>query len=208
MSEEMQDVQQEEVIDYKAMYEETLKRLDAVDAKKKELLTEAQKAKKARDEATMQAQREAEERQKRDGEFEKLWQTADAQKKELEQRLNDFKNQVRTEKLTTASMRVANEIANDAANAELLHHFVNQKIAGLADENGVVSDDILKAVKQEFMTDKKYAALIAGRPSSGGSAPGSVHSTKSEDTVDRATFMKWSPAKQMSYVKSGKTLTD
>lgn len=206
MSEE-NEVVQEEPIDYKAMYEQQKEELEKVLHNKNELLAEKKKTQKERDEAKIAAQRAQEEQAKKDGEFEKLWQTEAEQRKTLENKLAEITNNIRQEKINMKALQLSNELANKAENAELLSHFVQQKLSGLADENGIISQDLFESVKKEFSNDKKFAALVAGNQSNGGGAPGGVNSVKATG-VSRADFMKWDSAKQMQYIKSGNTLTD
>jgi cytochrome c553 len=159
--------------DYKALYEKTLQDLEKVAAKKEQLYKETKAAKAAREEAAAEAHRIAEETAKKNGEFEKLWKSASQEKEELLQQLKAIRNGNRQEKLSLASMKIATELA-DGDNAELLSEFVKRNLENIADDDGSLSEDILKAVASEFKNNAKFKSLLRGSKASGGGAPGNM----------------------------------
>jgi len=158
MNEENVVEQQIDEVDYKSMYEKAQADLQAVVKKKDELLNETKQAKKAREEANAAAQKAELDKAAKDGEFEKLWQTAEQHRKELEQRLSDMKNANRKEKIETQALRVAGELA-DGDNIELLSDFIARNLDKVAEEDGTLGADVLKAIKDEFANNVKFKSL-------------------------------------------------
>lgn len=205
------DEQVEDTQDYKALYEKTLQDLEKVAAKKEQLYKETKAAKAAREEAAAEAQRVMEETAKKNGEFEKLWKTASQEKEELMQQLKAIKNGSRQEKLNLASMKIATELA-DGDNAELLSEFVKRNLENIADDDGSLSEDVMKAIAAEFKNNAKFKSLLRSSKASGGGAPGNMKGTSEKTSLTRAEFDKLSPQKQYEFigkVRSGSAeLTD
>ena len=176
---------QEEVIDYKAMYESANKQ-DQVAAHAK---AEQEKAMK-------------------DGEFEKLWQSAEQNRKNLEQQLNDERTSRKSENIGTHAMRLAVELADgDAQSAKLLSHFLKERLTYMAGETGTIDEKILSAVKQEFKNNNDYAPLLIGSKAKGGGALGSSSGAAKSQSVTRSEFQEMDPVSQRNFLKSG-TVTD
>lgn len=167
--------QEQTEIDYKAMYEKAQTDLQAVVKKKDELLNETKQAKKAREEAAQAAQKAELDKAAKDGEFEKLWQTSEKNKQELEKRLNDMKNANRKEKIETQALRLAGELA-EGDNIELLSDFIARNLDKVAEEDGTLGVDVLTAIRDEFANNAKYKSLLRGSKAAGGGAVGNVSS--------------------------------
>lgn len=168
-------VEQKELeIDYKAFYEankENVEKLPGLIKKNQELLGETKQAKADRLAAATEAQRIADEKAIKDGEYEKLWKTAKEEKEALAKTIQDLKSNNRKEKIQIAALKVSNELA-EGANVELLSDFVMRNLDALADENGSLSEDVLVDVKKQFEANTKYQSLMKQSKASGGSAPG------------------------------------
>lgn len=204
-------VEKEDTIDYKALYEKAQKDIEKIAAKKDELLNETKKAKQEREAAELNARKAAEEKAQKDGEFEKLWQTAKKEKDELSQRLQEIQNSNRREKIQISAMRVATELA-DGDNAELLSEFVQRNLDKMADEAGGLSPDVLEAVKNEFKNSGKYKALLRGSKAVGGGATGNTRSAPDVKTITRSEFAAMNATQQSQFaakVRAGTaTITD
>lgn len=174
-------------VDYKAMYEKIAADFEKVAAKKEELYKETKKAKAEREHAEIEAKRILEETAKKNGEFEKLWQTASKEKEELLNQLKAVKHANRQEKLQVVSMKIANELA-DGDNAELLSEFVVRSLDNMADESGLLSNDVMKAVVDDFKNNAKFKSLLRASKASGGSAPGISKSVVEKTTITRNEF--------------------
>jgi len=186
-------------VDYKAMYEKIASDFEKVVAKKEELYKETKKAKAEREQAEIEAQRISEETAKKNGEFEKLWQTASKEKEELLNQLKAVKHSNRQEKLQIASMRIANELA-DGDNAELLSEFVVRSLDNMADEHGLLSGDVTKAIIEDFKSNVKFKSLLRASKASGGSAPGITRGVSEKVSLTRAEFDQMSPVKRAEFI--------
>ncbi len=207
-AEEIEDIVAE--VDYKALYEKASEDLQKVVAKKDELLSETKKAKKDREDQLAASKRVETEKAQKDGEFEKLWQSAEEQRKVLEQELQNERNSYKQEKIQTHAMRMAVELADgDAQSAKLLSHFLQDKLSKIASETGSLDDSILAAVKQEFKNNKDFAPLLSGSKAKGGGALGSGNSVAKANSVDRAAFNAMGPVEQRNFIsKQHGTVTD
>lgn len=197
----------EVVVDYKAMYEKAQLDLEKIAAKKDELLKETKKAKAEREEANNAAQRAAEEKATKDGEFEKLWQTTKKEKEELLSKLQEISNSNRREKIQIAAMKVATELA-DGDNAELLSDFVMRNLDKMADDTGAVGADVLEAVKNDFKGNQKFKSLLRSSKAAGGGAPGNLSSAQASKTMNRSDFNNLDHASRGKFLSGGGKLTD
>lgn len=202
-------VEKEEVqeLDYKALYEETQKKLDTVAQHKDKLYAETKKAKADRETAENEAKRIADETAKKNGEFEKLWKQTSQERDELSNRIEQLSKGYRQEKLDVTAMRVATELA-DGDNAELLSNFIKTSLDSLADDTGSLKDDVIKSVTSEFKNNPKYKALLRTSKAIGGGAPGSASGASEAKVISRDQFDKYDAGKKMAFVKSGGRLTD
>lgn len=210
---ESNEVQGEEVVavdtnDYKALYEKAQKDIEKIAAKKDELLNETKKAKQDRETAELAHRKATEEKAQKDGEFEKLWQTAKKEKDELNQRLLDIQNSNRREKIQISAMRVATELA-DGDNADLLSEFVQRNLDKMADEAGGLSPDVLDAVKNEFKNNVKYKSLLRSSKATGGGAPGNAKTiSDAGQTLSRTEFNGLDQMARSKFLAKGGKLTD
>lgn len=221
MSEEMKDNINEEIaqeeqkqeVDYKSLYEQTKNDLDAIIAKKDELLGETKRAKAARQEVLQKMQeleaQKAENMQK-NGEFKELWQSEQNRAKELEQQLNAFKQNIRQEKVTNNAMKIANELANGRAeNADLLSVFVGQSLNEYADEMGNIDESVVESVIKQFKQDKRYAPLLGGSRATGGGAVGGKPGNPQRSEISRREFDALNAEQKMEFMrKGGKTFDE
>lgn len=206
-AEQNEDVTNNEEIDYKALYEETQKKLETVAQHKDKLYAETKKAKADREAAETEAKRISEETAKKNGEFEKLWKQTTQERDELLQNMQQLKTGYRQEKIGVTAMRIANELA-DGDNAELLSSFIKNTLESIADETGSLKDDVIKSVMNEYKQNQKYKALLRGSKALGGGAPGSTSGASEAKMITREAFDRYSPDKKMEYVKSGGRITD
>jgi len=154
-------------------YDELQKRLDSVLAKHNQLMDETKNAKREKARIEQEQAEKEKELAAKNGEFEKLWKTAAQEKEALLQQLKDIKNGSRQEKLSLASMKIATELA-DGDNADLLSEFVKKNLEKLADDDGSLGEDVVKAVASEFKNNPKFKALLRSSKASGGGAPGNT----------------------------------
>ncbi len=195
-------VQEEQAVDYKALYEETQKKLNTVAAHKDKLYQETKAAKAEREAAKAEALRIEQEKALKDGEFEKLWQTAKQEKEHLMNELNEIRNANKSEKINVAALKIASELA-DGDNVELLSEFVKRQVSSLADEHGNVAPDVMEAVANEFKQNQKFKALLRGSKAAGGGAPGGSRSAQEVKTISRSEFDSMSHSARAKFIQSG-----
>lgn len=216
----MSDVveQQEELqeIDYKAFYESNVNKVkdfDSVVAKKDELLKETKQAKekeRKQTEVAELARKEQKELAEKNGEFEKIAKYEREEKEKALSELMATRKENRDEKIHNAAMKVAIDLAKgDAKKAELLREFLAKSISNVADEFGRVDADTLQSVHKQFEVDERYAPLLGGNLSVGGSAPGNMRSAPQKDKViTRADFETLSQYERGQFFSKGGKLTD
>jgi predicted RNase H-like nuclease (RuvC/YqgF family) len=189
-------------VDYKALADSLKAELDKTKKHNEELFSETKAAKKAREQEVAEKQRIEKERAQKDGEFEKLWQSAEEQRKTLEQELQKERNQYKQEKIQSHAMKIAVELADgDALSAKLLSKFLTESISKMADEKGTLDENVLVAVKKEFQNNTDYAPLLSGSKATGGGALGSGNGVaKQNHTIDRSSFNNMNPAQQKDFI--------
>lgn len=150
----------------------------AMQTKLDELLTETKKAKTARREAEELAAREAEDKARKDGDFEQLLKSSEEKRLESESKLNEFQTNIDKEKLKSAAYKLGAEVA-DGENAELMAVFFEERLkpvdgdVKVTDKDGNLTVSTLADLKKEFESMPRYASLLRGNQSSGGGANGS-----------------------------------
>lgn len=189
----------EQEIDYKAEFEKLRSDFDAVLAKNNELLGETKKAK----EAKRQLEAEDRERARKNGDFERLLESAEAEKNKALEELNAYKQEAVKSKINSQALKITNELKAIPESAELLAHFVSKELESIADEKGLVSETAVNALKHQFMNDDKYKPLLLGNQSNGGGATGAKGSANKTNEMNRADFEKLPSAKKMDFMKSG-----
>lgn len=192
--------------DYKAQFE-------SVKAKADQLLDETKKAKhKAREEAELAAQA-VKDRAQKNGDFEQLLKSSEAERQALSEQLQKMQQSVSQKEINNQAMKIAAELA-DGSNAELLSEFVVKRLKytddgiKVTDADGNLTVSNLDALKSEFQNSDKFKSLLRGSQASGGSAAGDGGSASGSTVMARAQFDQLSPSQQMDFVKSGGKLKD
>lgn len=189
----------------------------AVKSKSDELLNEAKQAKLKAREAAEAREAARLEKAKKEGDFEQLLKSSENERNSLMEQLNSLKSNISQEKIKTYSMQLATELA-DGANAELLSEFVAKRIKytdegiKVLDNTGNLTVSSLEDLKNEFLSNEKFKALLRGTKSSGGGAPGSNASSASNNSkvkvIDRTTFDAMSHFDRASFFKDGGKVVD
>lgn len=138
--------------------------------------TVAQRAK----EAEQRAKEEAEQRARKEQDYQSLFESSEAKRKELEDSYNSLNSSIRNEKRTGEALKLAAKMA-DGANAELLAEFIQRRLD--FDEEGkliVTSEDgkptvsTLSDLQKELTASGRFDSLLSGTKSSGGAAKPNV----------------------------------
>lgn len=197
--------------------QETIKNLEgqveSMRNKMQELLSEAKTAKqKAREEAEAK-ERAKLERARKEGDFEKLLKSSEAEREKLAKTLADLQNGIKQEKINNHSMKIAAELA-DGSNAEILSEFISRRLQmtedGLKvlDQSGNLTVSSIDDLKNEFQNDAKFKALVRGTKASGGGSQGSGDSVAPSKTITREAFDAMNANKRMDFIKQGGKVTD
>jgi hypothetical protein len=183
-------------------------------SKMDELLGEAKSAKEERKAAEEAARKAEEEAAIKSGDFEKMHQASEEQRRALQADLDGLRTSIAKEKQTSTALKIANEIA-EGVNADLLSSFIaprlqyNGESIKILDENGQETALNTGDLASEFKNNARFAALIKGNQSTGGSAPGGdTGGGAANKTLNRSEFDSMEPAKQMAFIKSGGTTVD
>jgi len=148
-----------------------------VKSKNEELLTEAKQAKEAKRKAEAEAAAQAEAKAKADGDHEQLYKSSEAARLALQADHEKLKADIADGKRKVAADKIAHQLA-DGTNAELLAEFILKRVGysedqiKVLDQTGALTVSSLDDLENEFRNDARYAALLKGNQSSGGSATG------------------------------------
>lgn len=197
---------EEEIIDYKAKYEEAQKSIEALAAKKDQLYNETKKAKEERArqaEVAEHAKQQQLEAALKNGEFEKLAKHEQQEKEKYLKELTDVKRERRDDKINIAAHKVAVELAKgDANKAELLSDFLARSIGKVADEFGNVDSDVLASVRSQFESEERYKPLLGNSKAVGGSAPGQARSAgDGTKQLSYSDYDRLSPSQKLDFSK-------
>ncbi len=198
-AEQIDDVKQEEVKDYKAEYEKLKSDFDIILAKKEQLQKETRAAKADRENAKKEAERIKEEKALKDGEFENLWKTEKQQREDLAKQLQDVRNSNLREKLNLQAIKIAKNLTDDSDSADILAEFIGKNLDKVADDQGLVGDDVIKGIEKDYENNPKFKKLLNGSKARGGAAQGNT-STKAEQGVKQITmadYNKLDPMKRL-----------
>lgn len=207
MTDENQEVEQEEINptdDLVSQIEQMKADMERVLAKNSELLGEKKKV-----QATNKALKADDEaRAKKNGDFERLLESAEAERSKAFEELNVYKQEALKSNIDAKALRITNELQAVPESAELLAHFIANELNKISDDKGDVSETALNALKHQFMNDDKYKPLLLGNQSNGGGAAGAKSGAQKNNQMNRADFEKLNSSKKMEFIKSRGTLTD
>lgn len=199
---------QEQEVDYKALYEQAQVDLQALAAKKDELLTETKKAKSAYKELEMGVQQKANQEAKDNGDYERLLKNLEQERDQAFEELKAFKGNMRQEKINNSALKIASDLKARPESAEILGDYVARELSNLADEHGMVSETAINAVKNQFLKDDRFKPLLQGSLSNGGGAVGGKSSALNVVKMTRSEFNRLPSAQAkadfMSKVREGK----
>tara|TARA_R110000851_G_scaffold72732_1_gene160996 strand:- start:893 stop:1516 length:624 start_codon:yes stop_codon:yes gene_type:complete len=188
--------------------EALVKENESMKSKLGELLAETKKAKAAAKASDEVAEREAREKAQKAGDYEQLHKSSEVARQSLESQLSALKDGISSEKKSSASLRLAGELA-EGHNAELLSEFIGRRLKYTDDGLKVIdgSGDLTIAsiddLKNEFQNDARYASLLRGNRSSGGSASGSKEGGSAAKEMNRTDFDNMPADKQHAFIRSG-----
>jgi len=192
-------VQEAPAVDYEAEVIQLKADMERILNKNNELLGEKKKV-----QATNKALKaEDEARAKKNGDFERLLESAEAERNKAFDELNSYKQAAVKQNVDAQAFKLTNELQAIPESAELLAHFVSNELSSIADEQGNVSETALNALKHQFMNDDKYKPLLQGNQSNGGGATGAKSSAPNSNEKTIEDFNKLDAAAKMKFSTSG-----
>ena len=206
MTDENNEVEQQEeapAVDYQAEVIQLKADMERILAKNNELLGEKKKVQQVN--KALKAEDEA--RAKKNGDFERLLESAEAERNKAFEELNAYKQEALKQNINAKALKITNELKAVPESAELLAHFVANELNSIADEKGNVSETALSALKHQFMNDDKYKPLLQGNLSNGGGAAGAKSGAQQSKEISRADFEKMDAGRKMAFIKdNGKVI--
>lgn len=160
----------------KEKLEASAKSIEALESKVNELLGETKAAKEKRRKAEEDAEKarlDQLELDRKNGEFEKVYNFEKGEKEKLAAENATLKKEKRDNNINNVAMQIASELTKgDSIKGGLLQPFIVQTLTNMADETGKVDDSVVQSVKKQFGSDPKYMPLMATNLAGGGGAPG------------------------------------
>jgi hypothetical protein len=190
---------EEVAIDYQAEVLQLKSDMEKILAKNSELLGEKKKVQAT----NKQMKLEDEARAKKNGDFERLLQSAEEERNKAFEELNSYKQEAHKKNIDAKAFKLTNELKAIPESAELLAHFVSEELNKLADEKGEVSETALNALKHQFMNDDKYKPLLLGNQSNGGGATVAKGSAQNSNEKTAEEYAKLDMNQKMAFGKSG-----
>lgn len=191
-----------------AQLDDMRSQLEAVNAKKNELLDEKKKvAAKAREEAEARERAELE-KAKKNGDYEQLLKSSEKERETLSNQLNELRGKISSEKVLNESMKIASELA-DGANAELLAEFVTKRLKytdegiKVLDSSGDLTVSSIADLKNEIASSGRYDALLRGSKSSGGGASGGGNGSAGSLKITEEQWNNMSSSQQRDFALKG-----
>tara|TARA_R110000782_G_scaffold22066_5_gene58945 strand:+ start:77 stop:703 length:627 start_codon:yes stop_codon:yes gene_type:complete len=204
MTDENQEVEQPQVeaapeVDYQAKVLQLEADMERVLNKNNELLGEKKKV-----QASNKALKEEENiRAKKNGDFEKLLESSEAERNKALDELTSYKQEAFKKSIDVKALKLTNELKAIPESAELLAHFIANELNKLTDEKGDVSETALNALKHQFMNDDKYKPLLQGNLSNGGGAAGAKGGAHNSNEKSIEDFNKMDASAKMKFSTSG-----
>jgi len=148
----------------------------AMKAKIDELLGEAKRAKEMRRQAEAEAEKAAQDKARKDGDFEQLLKSSESEREALKSELEQLKKSIRAEKINGEAAKLASKLTKDTVRAELLAEKFAQRLT-LTDDGIKVLDEagqLTVSPIDDLVTQisSRYQILVDGSQASGGGATG------------------------------------
>lgn len=171
------------------------------------LLGETKQAKALAKQQADDATKLANDKAKKDGDFEQLYNSSTEQANGYRTQLESLQGTISSDKTNSAAMSLAVQLA-DGYNAELLSEKIALRLkytdegVKVLDANGQLTVSSIEDLKAEFSGNERYASLLKGNQSSGGGAPGGNNSGAASKLLTRAEFDGLNPMRKMEFIKS------
>ena len=143
---------------------DSLSQNEAMRNKMNELLGETKKAKRQKAEAEEAARLEIEQKAKKQGDYEQLFNSSQEKVESLTSELTGLRDSIAKEKENSTALIVASELA-DGANAEILSDYIARRLKytdegiKILDSNGGLTGSTIDQLKHEFSTNERFKSL-------------------------------------------------
>lgn len=186
---EQQDNNKQEERDlnyWKSLAEQAQEKLNAVAKKKDELLHETKRAKLEREQAEKQ-------KSAKDNEY-----------AQLKQELENFKKEIKHEKISNHALKLATELAKQdgGTSARLLSKLLKEDIEKHLEEFGEINESVLSDIRKD--AEKNYGPLLAGSQATGGGAAGNMSSARKTSEEENLSAIERLNAYHMKQINRGK----
>ena len=177
------------------------------------LLGETKKSKALAKQQADDAAQLANDKAKRDGDFEQLYNSSTEQSNGYKSELETLRGSISKSNTNREAMNLAVQLA-DGYNAELLSEKIALRLkytdegVKVLDSNGQLTVSTIDDLKTEFSNNERYASLLKGNQSSGGGAVGGKNSSAGGKLLTRAEFEKMNPSTKMEFIKSDGKITN
>ncbi len=179
-----------------------------------ELLTEKKAIAKAKADEQAEANRKLKEQAEKDNNHEALYKSSELEREKLQDEHNLLLQSIATEKVNTASQRIASQMA-DKDNADLLSTFIKPRIGFVDGEQKILDSSGQPTVSteadliKEFTESGRYNALLRGNQSGGGGADADNNGGGATGkTATRTEFDAMGNLERSQFSKSGGKVTD
>lgn len=195
---------------FKSYLDETTKGLKA---NNDALLAEKKKAQEAAEQASRQAQLEAEEKLKAKNDYKQLFESQQQEAKKLREQLDGMMTQAKQAKINSEAARIAAGLTKDVGRLKLLQKEVGQRLTlvddqiRVVDESGQLTVSTLDELTSRIKAD--YPFLVDGSQATGGGAARSSGGAGSGDKIiTRADYDSMRPIERSKFMQSGGRVTD
>lgn len=177
------------------------------------LLGETKTAKALAKQQADDAAKIANDKAKKDGDFEQLYKSSTEQAEGYRTELDTLRNTISSDKTNSEAMKLAVQLA-DGFNAELLSEKIAVRLKStdegmkVLDNNGQLTVSTLEDLKVEFSNNERFASLLKGNQSSGGGATGGKSSGAAGKLITRAEFDGLNPQKKMEFIQASGKVTN
>jgi len=206
-----------DIIDAPAISPETQAQLDSITEIKLEnerLTAKIEEANKHNKAAETEAKRLAREKAEAEGNFKQLFESSEAERKQLQSQLQGMADQSASEKGNTAALRLAMDLAGSENDAVLLADYIAKRlkfvdnVLKVTDDSGNLTVSTVDDLKKEFANSVRFSSLLKGNQSSGGGAAGGSKGGGASPSITRSEFDSLDSIARMKFVKNGGKIND
>lgn len=187
-------------------------RTAALKRKNDELLAEKKAKQREAEEAMQMAKLEAEEKAKRENDYQQLFESQKAESDSLRKKIEDMNNSIIEQKIQAESAKMAAKLTKDNRRGALLAKEFSQRLSVVDGELRVMDNGQLTVSTLEDLSNsisQEFDFLCDGSQAAGGGAARSEGRAKERGReMSRADFDMMSQSQRAEFIKSGGQLFD